>query len=173
MLRHIFVALAATLPLAPVQSAIITGLIESGGVGFFRLPSIQQIGEAREYILSFEQPTESFSGLGQTLVIYQGVPGQGGQGVNAFSVFTTLDDQRFLIAPPPVRLGDFRPLYGTVIGIDETRVVFFPTFSTPGPVAFSVDIAPIPEPAIWAMMIGGFGLIGSAYRVRRSHLVLG
>lgn len=34
-------------------------------------------------------------------------------------------------------------------------------------VAFTPGIAPVPEPATWAMMIVGFGLVGSAVRTRR------
>lgn len=36
--------------------------------------------------------------------------------------------------------------------------------------AFSVSIAAIPEPAQWAMLIGGFGVVGGAMRSRRRTL---
>lgn len=42
------------------------------------------------------------------------------------------------------------------------------TFRLPGSaVKLTGFSAAIPEPATWAMMIGGFGLIGAAYRLRR------
>ena len=33
----------------------------------------------------------------------------------------------------------------------------------------SLSLASVPEPATWAMMIMGFGLIGGAYRTRRTQ----
>lgn len=36
----------------------------------------------------------------------------------------------------------------------------------------SIGIAAVPEPATWAMMIMGFGLIGGAYRSRRTQATL-
>ena len=33
----------------------------------------------------------------------------------------------------------------------------------------SLSLAAVPEPATWAMMIMGFGLIGGAYRSRRTQ----
>ncbi len=44
----------------------------------------------------------------------------------------------------------------------------FPTFSADGTGTFSADILPaVPEPAQWATLITGFGLIGGALRLRR------
>jgi hypothetical protein len=41
-----------------------------------------------------------------------------------------------------------------------------PLFSSP--VTFSLSAAPAPEPASWALLTGGFGLIGGALRRRRT-----
>lgn len=35
--------------------------------------------------------------------------------------------------------------------------------------AFGLAAAPVPEPAQWALLIGGFGIVGAAARRRRSH----
>ena len=35
--------------------------------------------------------------------------------------------------------------------------------------AFAAFAAPVPEPTLWALMIGGFGLVGAALRRRRPH----
>lgn len=37
--------------------------------------------------------------------------------------------------------------------------------------AFSVDVAAVPEPTSWAMMLGGFGVVGIALRRRRRATV--
>jgi hypothetical protein len=36
----------------------------------------------------------------------------------------------------------------------------------------SVNLAAVPEPATWAMMIGGFGLVGGAMRRRRTNVAM-
>lgn len=166
MLRYAFAALAACFTIAPAKAALFTGTIESGGVGRFLLPSNLEVGRPTEYVLSFDKPTITFSGLAQTLVIYDA--GGAGQGAFVLGLFTPLDASRFRIAPPNIQIGDAtRPFFGPVIGVDSTNVVFFPTFADAGPVAFEVNIAPIPEPATWSMMIGGFGIAGVALRRRR------
>ena len=44
------------------------------------------------------------------------------------------------------------------------------TFGTPQFDAFiDIETHSVPEPASWAMMVGGFGLIGSSLRYRRRH----
>lgn len=43
--------------------------------------------------------------------------------------------------------------------------------STPG--TFFVTIAPVPEPASWALMVGGFALVGGALRHRRKSPSVG
>ena len=49
-----------------------------------------------------------------------------------------------------------------------TTLSFASTTGTPyGPVLDNVAIAAVPEPASWALMIGGFGLVGYAMRRRR------
>ena len=58
----------------------------------------------------------------------------------------------------------------TVIG-DEGETFTSVTFSSTGN-SFEVDnlaIAAVPEPATWAMMLIGFGLIGATARYRRRH----
>ena len=47
---------------------------------------------------------------------------------------------------------------------DFADVPFIGQFDGPG-------IAAVPEPALWAMMIGGFGFVGGALRKRRAALV--
>ena len=42
--------------------------------------------------------------------------------------------------------------------------------STPG--TFFVSIAAVPEPASWAMMVGGFALVGGAMRYRKRRFVV-
>jgi hypothetical protein len=54
-------------------------------------------------------------------------------------------------------------LLGDVLGDGSTN--FFVSY-TQGPVSLTFNSA-IPEPATWALMIGGFGLVGSALRRRQ------
>ena len=44
-------------------------------------------------------------------------------------------------------------------------------FVAPGEVGPDFDLPPFPEPASWAMMVGGFGLVGGALRGRRRTAV--
>lgn len=66
-------------------------------------------------------------------------------------------------------------------GFDQARVDYYvalaPTLHASGKVMQSADghqsfaIAAVPEPATWAMMLTGFGLVGAATRRRRSTVV--
>jgi hypothetical protein len=54
---------------------------------------------------------------------------------------------------------------GTFVGaVDNVRFDF-------GTVVANYDFAVVPEPATWALMIGGFGLVGGTLRVRRRNVV--
>jgi hypothetical protein len=45
-------------------------------------------------------------------------------------------------------------------------------FGAAGSGSFNFEVAAgVPEPATWAMMIGGFGLIGAAARRRKTRVV--
>ena len=56
--------------------------------------------------------------------------------------------------------------YGRVTTLTGGRTLFFDDFGGAF-VAAQEIMAPVPEPTTWAMMIGGFGLVGGALRRRR------
>lgn len=62
-----------------------------------------------------------------------------------------------------VRDGSFRQVRGIITGISATR--------TEGGSSDAPFISLVPEPATWAMIVGGFALIGTAMR-RQRHLAL-
>jgi hypothetical protein len=80
-------------------------------------------------------------------------------------------------------LGEFSPL-GTLSGFTKgpakLTVSFTQTFEDNGSFSdsapaisgsFTLSSAPIPEPASWAMLIAGFGLVGVAARRRQATVV--
>ena len=74
--------------------------------------------------------------------------------------------QRYVISIIPNAGGTFRPVFGQdrrQPGIDDNQ----------GPLLdnISLSIAAVPEPATWAMMILGFGLIGASLRRRKAASV--
>lgn len=62
---------------------------------------------------------------------------------------------------------------GFFVSFDTTRMTYdYSTFlglggTSKGIISITPVNAPVPEPATWAMMIGGFGAIGGAMRYRR------
>jgi len=54
--------------------------------------------------------------------------------------------------------------FTTDIGFDPT---IGPVFGTIGPITGNLIASPTPEPSSWALMLGGFGLVGGAIRTRR------
>jgi phosphodiesterase/alkaline phosphatase D-like protein len=53
-------------------------------------------------------------------------------------------------------------LHVTVLGIDSYATNTFPTTGADPRVIFSFDVTPVPEPAHWAMLLAGLGLVGLA-----------
>ncbi len=49
--------------------------------------------------------------------------------------------------------------------------VAFDQDAAPPPTAYSFTITRVPEPATWAMMIAGFGMVGTASRVRAKKAI--
>ena len=73
--------------------------------------------------------------------------------------------------------GSFSPI--TVSGLTTLQILLTNTVplglgsvgaGTPGSFTFNAAPAAVPEPASWAMFIGGFGLIGSGLRRRRTSV---
>lgn len=56
----------------------------------------------------------------------------------------------------------------TATGASSTLAFTSTTATAFGPALDGVSVAAVPEPATWAMMIFGFGLVGAAMRRRRS-----
>jgi hypothetical protein len=57
--------------------------------------------------------------------------------------------------------------FTTDIGFDPN---IGPVFGTVGPITGNLVISPAPEPSSWALMLGGFGLVGGAMRTRRRQI---
>jgi len=112
--------------------------------------------------LSFATPVSQFGG-GFNYSLINGLPGGANPVISAFDVSNNLiaSYDLFSLAPisTPGGLDEFR-----FRGIDGggTGIASF-TFSG----AFIV-IAGVPEPASWALLITGFGLVGAAMRRRRA-----
>lgn len=55
------------------------------------------------------------------------------------------------------------------VGASPTRLFFanIDDFRTDNSGAYTITVGNVPEPASWAMMIGGFGVVGGAARARR------
>lgn len=77
----------------------------------------------------------------------------------AFNQFFSIEDEFVMAGLQTIRL------VGSGTGSYGGSVSFAPLDGGGNPV-------PIPEPATWAMMLGGFGLLGAAVRRRRSTTVV-
>jgi hypothetical protein len=76
-------------------------------------------------------------------------------------------------SPRTVRVGDMTP--GTSAGVGQMLISKVAYDNAPAPNSLGVSGAPVsgvPEPATWAMMIGGLGLVGVSIRRRRPAQVL-
>jgi hypothetical protein len=71
--------------------------------------------------------------------------------------------------------GDFSNWYNFSVTsgfVTGTNTLDFIVYNTGGPGGLRVEMAGgVPEPASWAMMLGGFGLVGGAMRSRRKAAV--
>lgn len=59
-----------------------------------------------------------------------------------------------------------RAITGRALGANLDELTFTQVINGSQDLTFSATITPVPEPANWALMIGGFGLIGGAARRR-------
>jgi hypothetical protein len=114
-----------------------------------------------------------FAGIGEGNVAFDqviAVQNTGAASLGANVLTTTLSSDSFsLVAPSALLTGtagvtdprDFRFSFWsrTGLGNNNQNADFAPDNAT---------VASVPEPASWAMMIGGFGLVGAAARRRRA-----
>ncbi len=63
-----------------------------------------------------------------------------------------------------------RAIIGSARGQNLDELSFAQIVNGSQDLTFSATITPVPEPAVWAMMIGGFGLVGNAVRRRRINV---
>ena len=97
-----------------------------------------------------------------TLTGYPGAPVLLGDFANVERIYTEYDvagDQPFVtysLSFTPVQGGEFQIRFSTTSGDNI------------GPVLDNVLVSQVPEPATWAMLITGFGLVGAGLRRRRA-----
>lgn len=78
----------------------------------------------------------------------------------------TLNGTEFLVAPGSDDSFEFRKLK-QFISAGEQTIVVKGTSGGNGSYSGTLAFTAVPEPATWAMMVGGFGLVGGAMRRRR------
>jgi hypothetical protein len=120
-------------------------------------------------------PTDNYGGIYQNLATTAGatyflsfdIAYLGGD-PNAFAL---LWDGIFLIDALDVAAFDYGTVSGYVTASSSSTELLFAFYSPPSFwLLDNVSVSAIPEPASWALMIAGFGMIGAAMR-RRSALV--
>jgi len=63
-----------------------------------------------------------------------------------------------------------RAITGRALGANLDELTFAQVVNGSQDLTFSASIAAVPEPASWAMMIAGFGVVGAAARRRRTNV---
>jgi len=63
-----------------------------------------------------------------------------------------------------------RAITGRALGANLDELTFTQVVNGSQDLTFSATIAAVPEPATWAMMIAGFGVVGAAARRRRANV---
>jgi len=63
-----------------------------------------------------------------------------------------------------------RAITGRALGANLDELTFAQVVNGSQDLTFSASIAAVPEPATWAMMIAGFGVVGAAARRRRTNV---
>lgn len=184
MLRFVLVAFAAAVTLcAPARAAVIQSGVAAGVFAGQQLAP----GETQSYRLDLwgDAIGIRIAGYAYTLE-YRGVPGgglaisnipfeygcgrtDGGPCLDFLPASALPTSIYFTITGWPT-FGKIEDCYNvTALGppchIAVTSTGFYINGRSDGVTNFSLSL--VPEPATWAMMIGGFGMIGSAYRVRR------
>jgi hypothetical protein len=163
MLRNCLSAAAFVAVLASAQGASATTYVASFTAGpvtdVYRPPFGADVGTSFSGSLRYD------SDLGQLTAFRFVAPER------TFSL-RDVDRQEFQVGPDSINYFFVRFL-GGLISSNNTASV---SVETPvsgfaycnGCVTFTSGIAAVPEPASWAMMIGGTGLVGGAMRRRRS-----
>ncbi len=137
--------------------------VTAGGSQWYGFPDFV----ATNATLTFNQPLISvgtwISGI-QTLFTSEVTLELVGGGTQSFSL--------------PLNTNGGAQFFGIVSDVAFTKVIFH-QLNNPGYAdAFGIDdlsygFAPVPEPAVWAMLISGFGLVGATARRRNRHKVRG
>lgn len=192
MIRYAYAAAAVVLACAPAEAVVIYAGQVGAGQGFGYGEALQP-GETRQFLLevsggpldrtslsvsrhwieyrriapdlllstSIRIPTGCFEPRGECVSL---VPVEFMPVTYAFTI-TALADQGVLSdcdLPSAYSVG--------ICHLKSISTTWWFSAQALGPTTFTLSL--VPEPSTWAMLIGGFGMIGSAYRVRRrqAHL---
>jgi hypothetical protein len=129
-------------------------------------------GDATSYF--FDSAINMFAGSGVhyiTMTLTDGATFDLGSVLGAFSTATAQlngagNVATITFSPVEYVAGEF----GSLVGTPGDFVIHGNGLSTADTFSLIVSAGPIPEPASWAMMIAGFGLIGGAMRRRQGAL---
>ena len=139
----------------PAASAVIrignfTWIVDSLGWGYYKTDALGKYYPTGPVDEVWAELFGQVRGTGETAYMISNLYSNDVEYIPTYDILTPIDYK-----PPETLLGSFGfHVYDDSVIAEGSRIT-------------RVTIAPVPEPATWALMIGGFGIAGTALRRRR------